>query len=600
MLEEFIRHKTEILTVIEGIEALAKEDIKTVGERLCMVREQLLSNSFNLVILGQFKRGKTTLINSLIGKEILPSSVVPLTSIVTILKYGEKIRCNIFMEDGSEKNVCIEELADFITEKGNPKNMRGVRCAHIEYSSPFLEKGMLLVDTPGVGSTFLHNTETTYEYLDHLDAALFLMSADVPISQVEKELLDTIKGSTQKIFFVLNKIDYLNPKEIEEIAAFNKHVLEEMGFAVNEIWPISAREALKAKTNNNDVQLSQSGLLNLEDALGRFLSLEKGKIVLNTAISKANRLISQVLSQIGIEKKTLESSEEELENRINTFHKLVANLNQDREDTAYLLKGESDKLCLKVEEMLKFFEEKEIPRIKKCLRNFFERNQDTNPTALRDEMQKVIKEEIIVGFDVFRKDSEGIISNSIQETFNRFTKRSNNIITEFKTAAEILFEVSMGQVEFSIELTNDNSFYYMVQEYTAPTDEEVKSVLRSFLPKSMSRKMVLNEMLERVDSDVGRNCGRVRYDLTSRIRKTIDCYSKQLKGFGNDLTAQIERAIQKGQERRKAGGESVMKELGLLAERNKKLEEQKESLAIVWNAINLTDAKSNQVKMAMM
>ena len=151
MLEEFIRHKTEILTVLEGIEALAKEDIKTVGERLRMVREQLLSNSFNLVILGQFKRGKTTLINSLIGKEILPSSVVPLTSIVTILKYGEKIRCNIFMEDGSEKNVCIEELADFITEKGNPKNMRGVRCAHIEYSSPFLEKGMLLVDTPGWG-----------------------------------------------------------------------------------------------------------------------------------------------------------------------------------------------------------------------------------------------------------------------------------------------------------------------------------------------------------------------------------------------------------------------------------------------------------------
>ncbi|OHC00019.1 MAG: hypothetical protein A3G70_09055 [Planctomycetes bacterium RIFCSPLOWO2_12_FULL_39_13] len=371
MLEEFIKHKTGILAVIENIETLTKEDIKTVGERLRMVREQLLSNSFNLVILGQFKRGKTTLINSLIGKEILPSSVVPLTSIVTILKYGEKIRCNIFMEDGSEKNVRIEELADFITEKGNPKNMRGVRCAHIEYSSPFLEKGMLLVDTPGVGSTFLHNTETTYEYLDHLDAALFLMSADVPISQVEKELLDTIKGSTQKIFFVLNKIDYLNPKEIEEIAAFNKHVLEEMGFAVNEIWPISAREALKAKTNNNDIQLSQSGLLNLEDALGRFLSLEKGKIVLNTAISKANRLISQVLSQIGIEKKTLESSEEELENRINTFHKLVANLNQDREDTAYLLKGESDKLCLKVEEMLKLFEEKEIPRIRKCLRNFF-------------------------------------------------------------------------------------------------------------------------------------------------------------------------------------------------------------------------------------
>ena len=237
MLEEFIKHKTEILASINDIETLINENTGATDNRLPMVREQLLSNCFNLVILGQFKRGKTTLINSLIGKEILPSSVVPLTSIVTILKFGNDVRCNIFMEDGSKKSVPPEELSDYITEKGNPKNVRGVKCARIEYPSPFLEKGVLLVDTPGVGSTFLHNTETTYDFLDHLDAALFLMSADVPISQVEKELLDTIKGATQKIFFVLNKIDNLTSGEIDEISAFNKQVLEEMGFIVHEIWP---------------------------------------------------------------------------------------------------------------------------------------------------------------------------------------------------------------------------------------------------------------------------------------------------------------------------------------------------------------------------
>ena len=202
MLEEFIKHKTELLTIIKNIEVLTKENQDTADDRLLMIEEQLLSNCFNLVILGQFKRGKTTLINSLIGKEILPSSVVPLTSVVTILKFGEETRGTIFMQDGSEKSARIEDISDYITEKGNPKNVRGVRCARIEYPSPFLEKGMLLVDTPGVGSTFIHNTETTYEFLDHLDAALFLMSADIPISQVEKELLDAIKGSTQKIFFV--------------------------------------------------------------------------------------------------------------------------------------------------------------------------------------------------------------------------------------------------------------------------------------------------------------------------------------------------------------------------------------------------------------
>lgn len=103
------------------------------------------------VILGQFKRGKTTLINSLIGKEILPSSVVPLTSIVTILKYGEEVRRLVSMDDGNEKKIRIEELSDYVTEKGNPKNIRGVRCARIAYPSPFLEKGILLVDTPRSG-----------------------------------------------------------------------------------------------------------------------------------------------------------------------------------------------------------------------------------------------------------------------------------------------------------------------------------------------------------------------------------------------------------------------------------------------------------------
>lgn len=600
MLEEFIKHKTEILAIIEDIEVLTNEEVGETDNRLLAVKEQLISNCFNLVILGQFKRGKTTLINSLIGREILPSSIVPLTSVVTILKFGEEVRCGVFMEDGSEKNIRIEELSDYVTEKGNPKNIRGVRCARIEYPSPFLEQGMLLVDTPGVGSTFLHNTETTYEFLDHLDAALFLMSADVPISQVEKELLDTIKDSTQKIFFVLNKIDNLSPKEIEEIIAFNKHVLEEMGFVVHEILPISAREALKAKVTNNNVQLSQSGLLNLEDTLGDFLSSEKGKIILNTALYKVKRIISERLSQIAIEKKTLEASEEELERKIDTFYKLVANLKQDREDITYLLKGESDKLCLKTEEILKVFEEKEIPGIKRCLQDFFEKNQDTNPTILRDEMQKIIKDEIVKGFDIFRKDIEGIISNSIQETFHRFTKRSNDIMCEFRTAAEILFEVSMDQFEFSVELTRDNSFYYMVQEYTAPTEEEVKSILRTFLPKSVSRKMVLNEMMERVSSDVSRNCGRVRSDLSARIYKTINHYSKQLKDLGSDLIKQIEQAIQRGQERRRAGSESIRIELALLTGKTKILEENRTKLENVWNASNSINRENEQLKMAML
>ena len=213
-------------------------------------------------------------------------------------------------------------------------------------------------------------------------------------------------------------------------------------------------------------------------------------------------------------------------------------------------------------------------------------------------MQKVIKEEIIRGFDIFRKDTVKTISNSIQETFNRFTKRSNDILGEFKTASEILFEVPMEEFEFSVELANDNSFYYIVQEYTAPTEEEVKSVLRTFLPKSISRKMVFNEIMERVSSDVSRNCGRMRSDLAARICKTIEHYSRQLRNLGNDLITQIEQAIKRGQEMRRAGSESIKTELVLLAKKSLKLDGCEKNLSMIWNAINMANLKREKMRVA--
>ena len=154
----------------------------------------------------------------------------------------------------------------------------------------------------------------------------------------------------------------------------------------------------------------------------------------------------------------------------------------------------------------------------------------------------------------------------------------------------------MDQLEFSVEMAKDNSFYYMVQEYTAPTDEEVKSILRTFLPKAISRKMVLNEMTERASSDVGRNCGRTRADLTTRICKTMNHYSKQLNDLGSDLIKQIEHAIQKGQERRSEGGASIRLELDSLINKAKTLEDYKGKLTKVWDTINLVDIKPGQAK----
>ncbi len=112
----YSRLKEQVLGCIEemlGIEAVR-------GCPCEELRDKLVQNTFNLVVVGQFKRGKTSLINALLGEEILPVAVVPLTSIVTIMTYGEALRIKVYFNDGRVIEIKPESLAEYVTEKGNP------------------------------------------------------------------------------------------------------------------------------------------------------------------------------------------------------------------------------------------------------------------------------------------------------------------------------------------------------------------------------------------------------------------------------------------------------------------------------------------------
>ncbi len=249
-----------------------------------------------------------------------------------------------------------------------------------------------------------------------------------------------------------------------------------------------------------------------------------------------------------IEKKVREASWVDVANVYSTFRHLVATLKQDKEDILYLIEDKLGMLCLKVKvkEMVRVFEEKEILRIKQCLQDFFEKNPDTNPTVLRNEMQKIIKQEVGKRFDVFKKDTESAISKNIQDTIDHLLWRSSNIIHEFKTAIEILFEVSVGQFEYAMDIYKNSNFYCIVQEHTTTSGNEFHFILRAFLSQPVRRKLVLYEMIAEMTSNVRRNCDRTLCDLTSGICTTIEYYTRQLKELGNSHITLIEQAIQKG------------------------------------------------------
>ena len=184
--------------------------------------EKVRTNTLNLVVVGQFKRGKTCLINALMGVDLLPTGVVPLTSIVTILTYREALHIEVSFQDGNVAKIDPRELVEYVTEPGNPKNAKNVKEVLVSYPSPYLKDGVRLVDTPGVGSVYIHNTDVAYEYLPNCDAALFLLSVEQPVSQAEIDFLKDVQQYSDKIFFLLNKIDYVTDREIKESIAIHQ------------------------------------------------------------------------------------------------------------------------------------------------------------------------------------------------------------------------------------------------------------------------------------------------------------------------------------------------------------------------------------------
>lgn len=196
------------------------------------LRSRLAKGQLHLAILGQFNRGKSTFINALIQQRILPTSVLPVTSVPTYISYGDDLSCTVrFLKKIPELVVnhsperIVDTLLTYVAESNNQNNQYCVKDVRICCPSAILQNGTVLIDTPGFGSTFIHNTQTALDSLADCDAVIFLLSADPPMTQTEIEFLKQVQRHVPRIFFILNKIDLVSNKDIEKIDLFIKEML---------------------------------------------------------------------------------------------------------------------------------------------------------------------------------------------------------------------------------------------------------------------------------------------------------------------------------------------------------------------------------------
>ena len=255
---------------------------------------KLAEDRFNLVVVGQFKRGKSSLMNAVIGRDLLPTGFLPLTSAITSLCYGPQEKA-ILKRSGWVLNheIAISDLPEYVTEKGNPGNVKGVIEARVELPSPFLRRGLFFIDTPGIGSSRAENTATTYSFLPNADAIIFVTSVDAPLSEPEEAFLRDVQSYARRLFIVVNKIDLLETHEVEEVLSYVKtgvnRILQDPALR---LYPISARLSLNQKLNGEHEDQDPGGMKAFEADLDQFLANEKSSLFLVSILDHLLQIFS--------------------------------------------------------------------------------------------------------------------------------------------------------------------------------------------------------------------------------------------------------------------------------------------------------------------
>jgi GTP-binding protein EngB required for normal cell division len=532
------------------------------------LHEKISAQTFNLVVAGQFKRGKSSLINALLGDELLPVGVVPLTSVVTILSAGETTQVEVEFEDGHAESVPLERLAEYVTEKGNPKNVKQVRLVHIRHPSPWLRGGVRLVDTPGIGSVYRHNTDVAYGFLPKADAVLFVLSVDQPLSQAEHDFLKEIAGYAARVFVLLNKTDLLSSEELRESLQFTAGALAELMGGPVRLFPVSARAALRRGPHGAGDGHARSGFADFTRALSAFLMQEKGAALAAVAARHLARLAEQARFSIELERQSLAMPLEALRGKLQRFEERKGESLGARQDYITLIEAEGRRLVREiVEPDLEAFQGALQERMGTNLARHLREHPGLPARQLYQTLEGLVSAEIKQAYDEFRITEDAKVARAFDALCARFTVRINATIDELQRFAADLFSIPFAPVPAESLWKFESGFYYKF--WTEPPGLEIiLSSAALSLPGVLGERVVRRRIERRAAELIEIHAGRMRYDLVQRIEHGVRAFQTLVAEQIDATVAGIETAVRKGLDI----GQSTQREIeartaGLLAAR---------------------------------
>lgn len=306
------------------------------------LEERLKNHIFSVGIMGEFRRGKSTVINALLGQEVVPSDIVPCSATLNYVKWNVNKGAEIYFKDGSVQNIAVEDLSKYVTKitKESEEMSATVEKAVVYYPCQFCQNGVQIIDTPGLNDDE-RMSDISEKVIPTLDAIIMVIVPDSPFSQSEAEFVrnKVMASDLGRIIFIVNKIDTIDEDDRDRLLdsireKIQSSVLDKMAKVYGEdsqeyqnainklgelkLLPVSAKRALKGKVKNNPAMLEESGYAEFEDALSHLLTEERGVLELIHPVNQlfsvsaeALRIIETRLDALNMEAEEFEQKQQE-------------------------------------------------------------------------------------------------------------------------------------------------------------------------------------------------------------------------------------------------------------------------------------------------
>jgi GTP-binding protein EngB required for normal cell division len=489
--------RLQALAAAAGAPDLAAE----AGRLAERVREQ----RFHVACVGQFKRGKSTLLNALVGQAILPTGVVPVTSVPTILRHGQ-LGARVRTREGWTA-ISPGEVGQFVTEKHNPGNVKQVLSVEVLLPAPVLDHGLCFIDTPGLGSVYQTNTAATRDVVPHIDAALIVLGADPPLSGEELGLVETITGEVKTLLFVLNKMDRVSEGESRQAVEFLRGILaDRLGLVPDRVYRIVAAGAGGgpdwAELVENLAELAQAQGEALVEAAGRRGIARIGAALLEWVVERRSILTRPV---------------EEAERRAGELSRLQADADQALRELNPLFGAEEDALCHRFADQAEQFRIEARTRGLAMLRSEWAegRFERAPPARYLESANRVARGLIQPWAERADAEAEAVY----RETANRFTALANERLAKLAAAVP----VGGGERPHIVaepegfRLRRHFAFDDRMRHY-APSPWP--GVIDRVVPASIRRRRRQRRAEAYLDDLLAVNTSRVAGDLAERVRES--------------------------------------------------------------------------------